>query len=213
MARKLCTSPPCVLFRYRAPSQCQYHHYKHPLQAVWIIVRHFNQTWFSSSIFLCLQTSAWGVSRSRVIQVGGTFFFLSFEDTLVIPIFLRSCYTFFCNRENERLKKVHPCQKGDNVDLPKNNESNFDDEGNFCQQEKARSFNLCTSGVLTFEEKWKIASSAVFWRKVILVIFVIFELGPDSESLCNALPSESISCGIWAFFQPRYCFWSFWPQK
>ena len=38
-------------------------------------------------------------------------------------------------------------------------------------------------------------SSAVFWRKVILVIFVIFELGPDSESLCNALPSESISCG------------------
>ena len=127
-------------------------------------------------------------------------FFLSFEDTLVIPIFLRSCYTFFCNRENERLKKVHPCQKGDNVDLPKNNESNFDDEGNFCQQEKARSFNLCTSGVLTFEEKWKIASSAVFWRKVILVIFVIFELGPDSESLCNALPSKWISCGIRAFF-------------
>ena len=80
-------------------------------------------------------------------------FFLSFEDTLVIPIFLCSCYTFFCNRENEHLKKVHPCQKEDNVDLPKNNESNFDDEGKFCQQEKARSFNLCTSGVLTFEEK------------------------------------------------------------
>ena len=37
-------------------------------------------------------------------------------------------------------------------------------------------------------------------RKVILTIFVIFELGPDSESLCNALPSESISCGIMAFF-------------
>ena len=35
--------------------------------------------------------------------------------------------------------------------------------------------------------------SAGFGRKVILVIFVIFELGPDSESLCNALPSESIS--------------------
>ena len=62
---------------------------------------------------------------------------------------------FFCNRENEHLKKVHPCQKEDNVDLPKNNESNFDDEGKFCQQEKARSFNLCTSGVLTFEEKMK----------------------------------------------------------
>ena len=38
--------------------------------------------------------------------------------------------------------------------------------------------------------------TAVFWGKVILVIFVIFKLGPDSESLCNALPSESISCGI-----------------
>ena len=33
-------------------------------------------------------------------------------------------------------------------------------------------------------------NSAVFWRKV---ISVIFELGPDLESLCNALPSESIS--------------------
>ena len=45
----------------------------------------------------------------------------------------------------------------------------------------------------------------VFWRKVILVIFVIFELGPDSESLCNALPSESISCGIRAIFHPKNC--------
>ena len=33
--------------------------------------------------------------------------------------------------------------------------------------------------------------------------FVIFELGPDSESLCNALPSELISCGIMAFFHPK----------
>ena len=49
-------------------------------------------------------------------------------------------------------------------------------------------------------------NSAVLWRKVISVIFVIFELGPDLESLCNALPSESISCGIWAFFQPKNCF-------
>ena len=40
--------------------------------------------------------------------------------------------------------------------------------------------------------------SAGFWRKVILVIF---ELGLDSESLFNALPSESISCvGLWHFF-------------
>ena len=40
--------------------------------------------------------------------------------------------------------------------------------------------------------------SAGFWRKVILVIF---ELGPGSESLCNALPCESISCvGLWHFF-------------
>ena len=38
--------------------------------------------------------------------------------------------------------------------------------------------------------------SAGFWRKVILVIF---ELGLDSESLFNALPSDSISCGIMAF--------------
>ena len=70
------------------------------------------------------------VSRSRFVSFKPKeHFFLSFEDTLVIPIFLCSCYTFFCNRENEHLKKVHPCQKEDNVDLPKNNESNFDDEG------------------------------------------------------------------------------------
>ena len=41
--------------------------------------------------------------------------------------------------------------------------------------------------------------SAGFGRKVILVIFVIFELGPDSESLCNALPSES-AVGLCHFF-------------
>ena len=156
--KKIVHIPSCVLFRYRAPSQCQYHHYKHPLQAVWIIVRHFNQTWFSSWIFVprnkCLGSQGLASCHSSRRNI----FFLSFEDTLVIPIFLCSCYTFFCNRENEHLKKVHPCQKEDNVDLPKNNESNFDDEGKFCQQEKARSFNLCTSGVLTFEEKWKIAS-------------------------------------------------------
>ena len=55
--------------------------------------------------------------------------------------------------------------------------------------------------------------SAVVWRKVILVIFVIFELGPDLESLCNALSSESISCGIRAFFHPKNCLRSFGPKK
>ena len=56
-------------------------------------------------------------------------------------------------------------------------------------------------------------SSAVFWRKVILVIFVIFELGPDSESLCIAPQSESISCGIRAIFHPKNCNWSFGSKK
>ena len=46
-------------------------------------------------------------------------------------------------------------------------------------------------------------NSAVFWRDVISVFFVIFELGPDSESLCKALPSESNRCGIMAFFHPK----------
>ena len=62
-------------------------------------------------------------------------------------------------------------------------------------------------------ENWTTNRSAVVWRKVILVIFVIFELGPDSESLCNALPSESISCGIRVFFHPKNCLWSFGPKK
>ena len=44
--------------------------------------------------------------------------------------------------------------------------------------------------------------SAGFGRKVILVIFVIFELGPDSESLCNALPSES-AVGLCHFFSQK----------
>ena len=38
------------------------------------------------------------------------------------------------------------------------------------------------------------------WRKVLLVFFMIFELGPYSESLLNGLPSESIRCGVKAFF-------------
>ena len=55
--------------------------------------------------------------------------------------------------------------------------------------------------------------SAVFWRDVIWVFFVIFELGPDSESLCKALPSESNRCGIMAFFHPKNWLRSFGPEK
>ena len=38
--------------------------------------------------------------------------------------------------------------------------------------------------------------SAVDWRKVLLVLFMIFELGPYLESLWNGLPSEPIRCGV-----------------
>ena len=51
-------------------------------------------------------------------------------------------------------------------------------------------------------------SAAVVWRKVKLVIFVIFELGPNSESLHNAVPSESIRCGIMAFFLKKKKLWA-----
>ena len=50
---------------------------------------------------------------------------------------------------------------------------------------------------LVFEEK---TSSAVDWRKVLLVLFMIFELGPYLESLWNGLPSEPIRCGAKEFF-------------
>ena len=64
----------------------------------------------------------------------------------------------------------------------------------------------CSDPNRILQNSWlNFGNSAVFWRNVILVIFVIFELGPDSESLCNALPSESISCGIRAFFHPKNC--------
>ena len=56
---------------------------------------------------------------------------------------------------------------------------------------------------IDFERPFRRDYSAVFWRKVILMIFVIFELGPDSKSLCNALPSESISCEIRALIHPK----------
>ena len=45
--------------------------------------------------------------------------------------------------------------------------------------------------------------SAVVWRKDLLVFFTIFELGPYLESLGNGLPSESIRCGVKAFFHPN----------
>ena len=45
--------------------------------------------------------------------------------------------------------------------------------------------------------------SAVVWRKVLLVFLMIFELGPYSEPLLIVLPSESIRCGVKAFFHPK----------
>ena len=47
------------------------------------------------------------------------------------------------------------------------------------------------------------AISAVDWRKVLLVLFMIFELGPYLESLWNGLPSEPIRCGVKEFFHPK----------
>ena len=46
-------------------------------------------------------------------------------------------------------------------------------------------------------------NSAVDWRKVLLVLFMIFELGPYLESLWNGLPSELIRCGIKESFHPK----------
>ena len=44
------------------------------------------------------------------------------------------------------------------------------------------------------------ANSAVYGRKVILVFFVIFELGSDSESLWNALHLKQSGVGSRHFF-------------
>ena len=46
-------------------------------------------------------------------------------------------------------------------------------------------------------------NAAVDWRKVLLVLFMIFELGPYLESLWNGLPSELIRCGVKEFFHPN----------
>ena len=45
--------------------------------------------------------------------------------------------------------------------------------------------------------------AAVDWRKVLLVLFMIFELGPYLESLWNGLTSEPIRCGVKEFFHPN----------
>ena len=46
-------------------------------------------------------------------------------------------------------------------------------------------------------------ATAVDWRKVLLVLFMIFELGPYLESLWNGLTSEPIRCGVKEFFHPN----------
>ena len=64
------------------------------------------------------------------------------------------------------------------------------------------------------EKRWNLESnSAVVWRKVLLVFFIIFELGPYSEPLWIVLPSESIRCGVKAFFHPKNWLWSLGPKK
>ena len=59
----------------------------------------------------------------------------------------------------------------------------------------------CLSFPMT-ERKFE-SKSAVDWRKVLLVLFMIFELGPYLESLWNGLPSELIRCGVKEFFHPK----------
>ena len=44
--------------------------------------------------------------------------------------------------------------------------------------------------------------AAVVRRKVLMVLFMIFELGPYLELLWNGLPSEPIRCGVKEFFSP-----------
>ena len=51
------------------------------------------------------------------------------------------------------------------------------------------------------------------WRKVLLVLFMIFELGPYLESLWNGLPSEPIRCGVKEFFHPKNDFEVFGTKK
>ena len=122
----------------------------------------------------CASKQVLEVSRSRVIQAGGTFFSLFWRHTCHPYIFTFMLH-FFCNRENEHLKKVHPCQKGDNVDLPKNNESNFDDEGNFLP-----------AGEGTFFQSLYLGRTH-FWRKM------------KNSQLCSVLEESHIGdfCDFW----------------
>ena len=45
--------------------------------------------------------------------------------------------------------------------------------------------------------------ATVVWRKDLLVLFMIFELGSYLESLWHGLPSEPIGCGVKEFFHPK----------
>ena len=64
-----------------------------------------------------------------------------------------------------------------------------------------------------FPNTYSMSYSAVVWRKVLLVLFMIFELGPYLESLWNGLPSEPIRCGVKEFFHPKKWLWSVWHKK
>ena len=46
-------------------------------------------------------------------------------------------------------------------------------------------------------------ASAAVWRKVLLVLFMIFELGPYLESLWKGLTCEPIRYGVKEFFHPK----------
>ena len=62
---------------------------------------------------------------------------------------------------------------------------------------------MAVSLLTEFGVHYRLDSSAVVWRKVLLVLFMIFDLGPYLESLWNGLPSEPIRCGVKEFFHPK----------
>ena len=51
------------------------------------------------------------------------------------------------------------------------------------------------------------------WRKVLQVLFMIFEFGPYLEPIWIVLPSESIRWGVKAFFHPKNWLRSLGPKK
>ena len=83
---------------------------------------------------------------------------------------------------------------------------------NSCQKSCFVIENFATE-ISFFMEKKEHHMSAVDWRKVLLVLFMIFELGPYLESLWNGLPSEPIRCGVKEFFHPKNWLWSVWHKK